>query len=223
MPIARTHRVPVLLLGLLVATLLFPRACDEIRVAIGSLLPATVAPEPAPPARLGEEERARLQARVTQLEQELASRPAGDGALAGMRYVSKSSSSAPVAIACRVLHRETSSARRSLLVDAGRTEGVEPGMPVVQQDSLLGVVVTASQHAARVLRIDDRSAATTFPASILAAEPGASSPFRGQGVARGTGDGRLRVSFLASGGARVGDLVVTGAGSRLVPEGLVLG
>jgi rod shape-determining protein MreC len=122
-----------------------------------------------------------------------------------------------------VLHRETSSARRSLLVDRGRDHGLEPGMPVVQQDSLIGVVATASAGAARVLRIDDRAAATTFPATVLAGDADSGSPLRGQGVARGMGDGRIRVSFLPTGGARIGDLVVTGAGSRLVPEGLVLG
>jgi len=223
MAIARTHRVPVLLLSLLVGTLLFPRACDETRVAIGARLPGTVATESAPPRPLAEEERARLQVRVTHLEQELSARPAGDGVLADARYARRAAGRGPVLVPCRVIHRETSPARRSFLIDAGRDDGVEPGMPVTQQDSLLGVVVTVSARAARVLRIDDRSAATSFAAVVLVSEPGATSPFRGQGVVRGTGDARLRLSFVASGGARVGDLVVTGAGSRLVPEGLLLG
>jgi cell shape-determining protein MreC len=42
-------------------------------------------------------------------------------------------------------------------------------------------------------------------------------------VSRGTGDGETVVSFLRQGEAKTGDLVVTGVGDALVPEGLVIG
>jgi hypothetical protein len=220
---ARTHRVPILLLTLLVGTLLLPRACDETRVAVGAWLPATVAPERTAPAALPQEERARLLAEIERLHEELGSRPAGAAALAGVPLTSRARSAPVSGLSARVLHRETSTVRRSFVIDVGRGDGVQPGHPVVQKDSLVGIVVTAASGAARALRIDDRGAATSLPAVVLCAEADAASPCRGTGVARGTGDGFLRLSYLAAGGARVGDLVVTGAGSRLVPEGLLLG
>ena len=223
MPIARTHRVPVLLLSLLVGTLLVPRACDSTRVAVGAWLPGSVRADTAPPPQLDKEERGRLQHRVALLEQQLAARPAGDGTISGVRVVQRRSAATLNAVPARVLHRETSSARRTLVIDAGRDDGIGAGLPVIQGDSLIGVVTTCSGRAARVVRVDDRGTETSLPAVILAAEPDAPSPYRGDGVARGTGDGRIRVSFLASGAARVGDIVVTGAGSGLVPEGYVLG
>jgi rod shape-determining protein MreC len=223
MPIQRTHRVPVLLLTLLVATLLLPRACDDARLTVGSWLPATVRPEPDAPAKLPEEQVASLRAQIERLREQLAARPGGESALAGARYATRRDRDAPVLVPCRVLHRETSPARRTLMIDAGQREGVAPGMPVVQQDSLIGIVSAVSAAAARVVRIDDRAPATAFSAVVLAAEAEPGAPARSQGVARGSGDGLVRVSFLPQDGARPGDLVVTGAGSRVVPEGLLLG
>lgn len=223
MAITRTHRVPIFLLALLTGTLLFPRACDSVRLGIGARLPATVPPAAGPVTQLPSEREAVLAKRVTLLEQQQAARPGGDGALADMQVQRRRAAAAPVGVPARVLHAEFSGARRTFVIDVGQDEGVMPGLPVIQSDSLVGVVVTASARAARVLRIDDRAAATTFPVAVLAPDAGAGSPLRGQGLARGTGDGLVRVSFLGAGGAHVGDLVVTSAGSRLVPEGLVLG
>lgn len=222
MPIQRTHRVPVVLLSLLAATLLFPGALEETRIAVGAWLPATVRAERTAPVRLAEEERAWYATRIAQLEDRIAARPGGDTALGGARIADRPLRATPELLPARVLHRESSPLRQTFVIDAGRDDGVVPGQPVVQQDSLIGVVVTASARAARVLRIDDRSAATSFPAMVLAADAKEGAPCRGLGVARGTGDG-VRVSFLPQDGARAGDLVVTGAGSWTVPEGLVIG
>jgi cell shape-determining protein MreC len=43
------------------------------------------------------------------------------------------------------------------------------------------------------------------------------------GVARGTGDGDVRVWLLRQGDAKAGDVAVTGVGNPLIPEGLLLG
>lgn len=220
---ARTQRVPIVLLTLLVATLLFPGACDEARVALSSWLPATAGSDAAPTASLPAEERARLLHEIERLRQEIAAGPTADGVLAGIAPGRRRSPPAVDPLPARVLHREITSARRTFVIDAGRDDGVIPGHPVVQQDSLLGIVVTSAANAARVLRIDDRAALVSLPAVVLAAEAAETGPCRGTGIARGTGDGRVRLTHLPSGGARVGDLVVTGAGSRLVPEGLLIG
>lgn len=223
MPISRTHRVPILLLALLTGTLLFPRACDSVRIGVGAWLPATAPSGPGTTAALPSETEAKQLKRISLREQQEAARPSGESPFAGARVQQRRAAPAAVVVPARVLHVEISEARRTFVIDVGRDEGVVPGLPVVQGDSLVGVVVTASGRASRVLRIDDRSVATTFPAEVLSPETVTGSPLRGQGVSRGTGDGLLRLSFLAADGARTGDLVVTSAGSRLVPEGLLLG
>lgn len=224
MRVTRTRRVPFLLLGLLAASVLFPRAFDAATLTVASWLPARtrVAPDPV---RLPAEEVQSLKARIARLERELAARPSGDAAIPGLRYAERPSSAATVALTVQILNHDVSRDRRSFVIDAGRDQGVRPGMPVIQGDSLVGVVDTAVARAARVLRVDDRSTRCRFPATVLASDGAADAPTRGQGVVRGTGDSGapLRVEFLAPGGARVGDLVTTGAGSGTVPEGLLLG
>jgi hypothetical protein len=218
----RTRRVPLLLLALLVATLLFPRALDRAALAVAAWLPAE-APSAPPPRSLPEEERARLLQRISRLEDDAAARPAADGALGPAAVVARRDREPARLLPARLLRHDLSPSRRSFLIDAGSDDGVRSGMAVIQGDSLVGVVGTVVARAARVLRVDDRDTACALPATVLAADGGAETPVRGQGVARGAGDGTVRVAFLNPGGASAGDLVVTGAGAGLVPEGLLLG
>lgn len=225
MNLGRTHRVPLLLLGLLVASLLLPRACDEAALTVASVLPAEGHREPAAES-LPAEERSRLLARIARLEEEASARPSGDAVLPDLRMASRAARGATTAVPARLLRHDVSTTRRSFLIDAGKEQGVRPGLAVIQGDSLVGVVVTVSARAARVLRVDDRGSACTLPATVLAAEDEEGpSPCRGIGVVRGVGEGppAIRLQYLANDGARVGDLVVTGAGGGAIPEGLLLG
>jgi len=222
-----SYRVPILLASCSVAALVFPRACAETRVGLGALLPATAELTGATTHDAEAEHReelARLAGEVARLLQELDARPAG--VVADARTVRRSSSPPRVAIAARVRQRDPSALGRSFLIDRGQTDGVRLGSAVVCGGSLVGRVVSASAHAARVLRIDDPSAASTVPATILSTNDSAAAgaPGRGpSGVARGTGDGDVRVWLLRQGEAKVGDIAVTGVGDPLVPEGLLLG
>lgn len=227
MRLRESYRVPLLLLGCFVTALIFPRACAETRVGVGALVPATApltAAETRDASAALREESARLAHEVARLEEELAARPGqADGPLANVRVV-RAAGRAPVAISARVLHRDASAGGRSFTIGAGRADGVYEGLPVIWGGSLVGIVATASEHAARVVRIDDPSAASTLPARLVSA----SSPVvavQSVGVARGTGDrdAAVSVSLLRQGDGKVGDLAVTGVGSTLVPEGLVLG
>jgi hypothetical protein len=227
MRLRESYRVPLLLLGCFVTALIFPRACAETRVGVGALLPAT-APLTAAETRDTEaalrEESARLAHEVARLEEELAARPTAiDGSPANVRIV-RPAGRTPVEITARVLHRDASATGRSFTIGVGRADGVREGLPVIWGRSLVGIVVTATEHAARVVRIDDPSAASALPARLVSA----SSPVaeaRTSGIARGTGDrdAAVSVSLLRQGDGKPGDLAVTGVGNPLIPEGLVLG
>jgi rod shape-determining protein MreC len=201
---------------------MFPRACAETRVGVGALLPATAPLTAAQPndAEAALRERiAKLADENARLVEEREALPAaGEGPLAGARVV-RPAARPPVLVQARVLHRDASATRRSFSIDAGRADGVTAGMPVACGDSMVGVVSAVTEHSALVIRIDDPTAASAVAATVLTADPAR----RPAGVARGTGDGDTAVSFLKPGDAQAGDLVVTGVGDPLVPEGLVLG
>jgi len=217
-----SYRVPILLLSCCVAALAFPRACAETRVGFGALLPATAeltGAESRDADAAHREKEARLAAEIARLTAELDARPSGP---IGDARIARSSARRLIGVAARVRQRDASSAGRSFVVDVGQADGVKIGAPVTAGDSLVGRVVAASAHAARVVRIDDPTTASTVPATMLRSAPDATKP-AASGVARGTGDGDVRVFLLRAGDAAVGDLAVTGVGDPLVPEGLLLG
>ncbi len=223
-----SHRVPALLLACLLATLVFPRACDGTRTRVGALLPATAAlgqdsaenPEAALLERV-----ARLIEEKESLLAELDARPQSSGPLDGAEILRSGAAARTriAVLAARVLHRDASTTQRSFLIDVGSDDGVYRGLPVVHGHSLVGIVSTVTAHACRVVRIDDVSGTTALPAQLTDLDAEAGVRRHGIGVTRGTGDGRLQVSFLARGEASVGDLVRTAAGRHPVPPGLVLG
>jgi hypothetical protein len=233
MRLRESYRVPLLLLSCLVTALVFPRACAESRVGWGALLPAT-APLTGAETRDADaalrEENARLAHDNARLEEELEARPVGAvGPLANLRVV-RTPPPRQVGVTARVRARDASSSRRSFLIDVGRAEKVVPGLAVTFGGSLVGIVSAASEHAARVVRIDDPTAASTVPARVLGARASA-APRGPDGVARGSGDGEVCVSLLRQGDAVVGDMVVTGVArpgaagdaDADIPEGLVIG
>ena len=218
------YRVPLLLLACFVTALMFPRACTETRVGFGALLPAT-APLTGAESQNAEatlrEENARLAHEIGRLEEEREARPSAEGPAANARIV-RPVPRPPVAILARVRHRDASSQRRSFSIDAGRADGVRAGLPVIFGGSIVGLVASAAEHSALVVRIDDPTTASTLPATFIAPDRPAGDR-RPSGVARGTGDGEVAVSLLRSSDAKPGDIAVTGVGNPLVPEGLVLG
>jgi cell shape-determining protein MreC len=222
MRIRENFRVPALLVTCFVMALAFPRACERARVGLGNLVPATAplsAAEKRDDLAAANEKIARLEHDALLAKEAKEALPPGAPALGAVRGAQARKLTL---IALRVSHRDASDARRSFLLDGGTADGVVEGLAVVNGDSLVGLVVAATEHACRVVRIDDPTPASIVPAAILVTDAGRAQT-RAPGVARGTGDGEVVVSLLAANDAHVGDLVVTGAGNPLVPEGLVLG
>ncbi len=229
-----SRRALLMLLGCLLTALLFPGAFMAARVGVGGLLPGTA-------AVTGEEQRAgwadavaALARQNLQIRQMLAARPPEGSPVAPFDAGSAMLQRDPVrAVPARVLHRDVSLKRHTLLIDMGSERGIETGFAVVHGNSLIGRVQAVAEGASRVIRIDDPSSSTVLAATVLAIDAGdvdgvdgavpASVEQRGNGVARGVGKKYIVVGKLEAGEARIGDLVVTGAGSYGVPAGLLLG
>ena len=225
MRLRESLRVPLLLVTCFVTALLFPRACDRARTGLGAMFPATAplsGADHADEAAAAREEQARLAHLNARLEETLEALPLSAEGTLGRARVVRPAATAPTLIAARVRQRDASARGRSFLIDAGRADGVEIGLPVLHGQSLVGLVVSLTDHAARVVRIDDPTTASIVPATIVPG-PGSPTACRTTGVSRGSGDDDVIVSLLRPGDARPGDLAVTGVGNPLVPEGLTIG
>lgn len=115
-----------------------------------------------------------------------------------------------VVATARLVGSTASSGRRFALLDAGRWQGVRPGMPVRGPDGLVGRVVEAGPAAARVLLLGDGDSV------VPVRRTGDGLP----AVAAGRADGWIDVRVVSGTGIRLnaGDLFVTsGVGGLYAP------
>jgi rod shape-determining protein MreC len=103
---------------------------------------------------------------------------------------------------------------RSVTIDKGSNDGVKPGMPVITDYGVVGVVAGATPHFARVLLVTDaQSRVDSY-----------SQRSRVRGEVRGSPDGRCVVDYvLRDDDLQVGDLMLTTGRGGVYPKGLVLG
>ena len=103
---------------------------------------------------------------------------------------------------------------QTLTLDKGRNDGLRTDMAVIANDGVVGRIVVPSGRAAKVQLLIDRNAA----AGALVERS------RAQGVAKGTGDGRLLLEFVSEAAdVAVGDLVVTSGIEGIFPKGFTIG
>lgn len=117
-------------------------------------------------------------------------------------------------LAAAVVVREPAPGRRGIVIDRGATDGVRSGQAVLGPGAVLvGVVVEAQDHRARVRLLDD-------PQSAVAAVVQQS---RTAAALAGTGDG-LRLEFVANGaGVTAGDLILSSPIGARIAGGLLIG
>lgn len=117
-------------------------------------------------------------------------------------------------LGARVIGRPTSSWEGSIVIDRGAADGVQPGMPVLAPQGLVGQIETVSRHASRVRLItDERSGVAAMIQRT-----------RALGVVRGSIDRVLTMEYVEKGKApMVGDVVVTSGLGGVYPKGLVVG
>jgi rod shape-determining protein MreC len=109
----------------------------------------------------------------------------------------------------RIVGSSYESPRRFAVLSVGRSDGVEPGMPVRTADGLIGRIVDAGQNASRVLLVSDR--ANIVPARILRG----GAPV----ISTGRGDGTVDIRPLEVGRNpfKRGDIIVTSGTGGLYP------
>lgn len=103
---------------------------------------------------------------------------------------------------------------RTLVIDAGAQSGVAPGQVAITGAGVVGRVIAAGQHSARLLAITDLN--SRLPAVI---EGG-----RARAIVEGDNSAMPRLSYLAPGvKAQAGDRLVTSGSGGLFPPGLPIG
>ena len=103
---------------------------------------------------------------------------------------------------------------RTVTIDKGEQDGIRANMAVMAPAGIVGRVTLPSARAALVQLLVDRNAA----AGALVARS------RVQGIVVGSGEGALRMDFVAATGDVVaGDEVVTSGIDGLYPKGLAIG
>jgi rod shape-determining protein MreC len=103
---------------------------------------------------------------------------------------------------------------QTVTISKGTTDGLKSDMAVLSPAGVVGRIVTPSARASKVQLLVDRNAA----AGALVERS------RAQGVVLGTGEGVLRMEYVAElGDVRTGDTVVTSGVDGIYPKGFVIG
>ena len=113
-------------------------------------------------------------------------------------------------VTARLVSSSASSGRRYALLNAGRWDGVKPGMPVRGPDGLIGRIVETGPHAARVLLLSDGDSIVP----VRRTRDGMPA------IAAGRGDGLVDIRSVNATNVRfdAGDLfVTTGTGGIYAP------
>lgn len=117
-------------------------------------------------------------------------------------------------LGARVIRREPSQWLNTILLDRGRVDGVKPSMAVVNENGLIGKVISVSDYTSRVLFILDPG--NTVSVKILRNNV--------MGVLKGNGDGTCSLQYISNGtDVKIGDIVVTSEVSELYPSGIIVG
>jgi rod shape-determining protein MreC len=103
---------------------------------------------------------------------------------------------------------------QTVTISKGTNDGLKGDMAVLSPSGVVGRIVTPSTRASKVQLLIDRNAA----AGALVERS------RAQGVVLGTGEGILRMEYVAElGDVQTGDTVVTSGVDGIYPKGFVIG
>lgn len=117
-------------------------------------------------------------------------------------------------IAANVIGSDANGLARTVVLGQGSTDGLRPGMPVLSIQGVVGKIIATSEHASRVLLIDDHN-------SALDAFDQRS---RARGIIAGMVDDGIIMKYVdRSQDIRIGDVVVTSGLDGIFPRGLLVG
>jgi rod shape-determining protein MreC len=117
-------------------------------------------------------------------------------------------------LGARVIQRPMSSWEGVVVIDRGSADGVEPGMPIIAAQGLVGQVAEVSAGSATVRLLTDQQSGV---ASMIQST-------RALGVLRGSVGGATSLDFLDRAMLpQVGDVVLTSGLGGVYPKGIVVG
>ncbi len=163
---------------------------------------------------LGEENR-RLKRENDQLRNQLLQYQ--EGYLEGLRLqklLTLKDQSNYVSMTARVIGIDQKSLIKTILINKGTSHGIRNGLPVMNDQGVLGRIIETSWHVSRVLLISDGNS------NIDALVQGT----RVQGMLQGSGTMRCILKYIAkTEEVKKGDLVVSAGMTEIFPKGLLLG
>jgi len=118
------------------------------------------------------------------------------------------------AIAAQVIGKDPLPLFRSFTINRGSADGVRKGMAVVSPHGVVGQILSASPHAARVLLLTDHNSG--IDAVVQRS--------RARGIVEGALDDGCLMKYIRQGeDVQIGDRVVTSGLDGIFPKGIVIG
>jgi len=118
------------------------------------------------------------------------------------------------AVAANVIGSDATGLSHTLILSAGSSNGLRPGMAVLSNQGVVGKIIAISPHASRVLLIDDHNSALD----------GFDQRSRARGIVAGVVDEGLILKYVdRSQDLRSGDAIVTSGLDGIFPRGLLVG
>ena len=117
-------------------------------------------------------------------------------------------------IAAEVVAKDPSPWSKTIIIDKGKGEGIAAGMPVVTAEGIIGQVIEAAAHQAKVLLIIDQNSAVDALIQRT----------RSRGVVKGESAERCQLMYvLRKYDINVGDTVISSGLDGVYPKGLRIG
>jgi len=118
------------------------------------------------------------------------------------------------AVTAAVVARDPANWNSSLMINKGKSDGLKPGMAVVNADGVVGKIAEVAAHVAKVILVGD-------PGFSVAAVDRRS---RDSGLVSGSLSGKCRMYYLPDGAdIKQGDEVITSELSSDFPAGILVG
>lgn len=119
-----------------------------------------------------------------------------------------------VSVGAKVIGREPTNWYQTVVIDKGKIEGIQKGMPVITAEGVVGYISEVTRNTSRVQLILDRAASVG----------GLVQRSRENGVVRGKGDNLLEMIYLFPGAdIQEGDLIISSGLGGKYPSGLRIG
>jgi rod shape-determining protein MreC len=117
-------------------------------------------------------------------------------------------------VAAEVIGKDPSAWFKTVIIDKGKADGLQKGLPVVLPQGIAGQVIEVSDHYSKVMLIIDRNSAVDALVQRS----------RARGIIKGASADKCRFEFvLRKNDVQVGDTVVASGFDGVYPKGLRIG